>query len=106
MSAARKTNVSLAVVVVIIAGAISVAAVFGDRTSEVVPNAVTTSTSTTNPVGDPDSEETPITSDTSGARPANLGKVMIVAASPAGGPTAVARYSGDHGRYVYVPRLQ
>lgn len=65
MSAARKTNLSLAVVVVLIAGAISVAAVFGDRTSEVVPNAVTASTSTTNPVGNSDSEETPITSDTS-----------------------------------------
>ena len=72
MSAARKTNLSLAVVVVIIAGAISAAAVFGDRTSEVVPNVVTTSTSTTNPVGDSDSEEAPITADASGARPANL----------------------------------
>ena len=72
MSAARKTNLSLAAVVVLIAGAVSVAAMLGDRTSEVVPNAVTTSTSTTNPVGDPDGEETPITSDTSGARPANL----------------------------------
>lgn len=72
MSAARKTNLSLAVVVVLIVGAVSVAAVLGDRTSEVVPAGVTTSTSTTNPVGDPDSEETPITSDTSGARPANL----------------------------------
>ena len=72
MNTAQKTNLGLAVIVVIVAGIVSLAAALGDRTSEVVPIAVATSTSTTNPTGDPDSAQVPVTGDISGARPANV----------------------------------
>ena len=71
MNTAQKTNLGLATVAILAIATVLAAAALGGKESKTATIALTTTTSTANPTGDPDGTQVPVTKNFSGSRPAN-----------------------------------